>query len=153
MLLQLLLRALLQLKMRSRASLPPRCVPQCVAVRCSVLQSVAACCSVFCSVAVCCNMLQYVAVCCSILQCLRVVVCCKYGAVCCSVLQCVAVSFSVLQCVAVCCSHANRTWPRVVCGGTLSKCVQWETIYTWHHITSHMWEQQSFCAGEHVLTH
>ena len=57
------------------------CLPQCVAVCCSVLQCVA----VYCSV------LQCVAVCCSVLQCV---------AVCCSVLQCVAVGCSVLQCVA-----------------------------------------------------
>ena len=99
-------------------------VLQCVAVRCSVLQtyihtwhlvlqSVAVCSSVLqcvqcvadvhthsaSCVAVCCSVLQCVAVCCSVLHCVADIhthsVSCV--AVCCSVLQCVAVCCSVLQ--------------------------------------------------------
>ena len=114
---------------------------QCVAVRCSVLQSSALlasqCCSVLQCGAVCvavrCSalqcvqkkrvfpalkrsgcVLQCVAVRHSMLQCVAVffsVVQC--GAVCCSVLQCVAVCRSVLQCVAVHCSECKeKSLPR-----------------------------------------
>jgi len=72
-------------------------VLQCIAVRCSVLQSLKCimedeAAAVYASVAACYSL---GAECCSVLQ--RV-------AACCSVLQCVAACFSVLQCVAVCCS-------------------------------------------------
>jgi len=71
--------------------------PNCVAVRCSLLQCVAVCCSGFQRVAVCCSVSMVLSahakLCCSELQ---------WAAVCCGVLQCVSVCCTVLQCVAVC---------------------------------------------------
>ena len=73
--------------------------PNCVAVRCSLLQCVAVCCSGFQRVAVCCSALYGPF---STRQTLL-----QWVAVSCSVLWCVAVCFSVLHSVAVCCSVLN----------------------------------------------
>ena len=97
---------------------------QCVAVRCSALQSVAVCCSVLQCVVPRERVCIYICICMSL----------QYAAVCCSVLQCVAVRCGVWQC------------------GLYSVCVSYGVASAWKSMYAYMRTGQWRPIGYFIFT-